>query len=426
MSNLQEKYASLGVAIPSILLPQKDDMFPTWAVVACDQFSSEREYWNKVEQIVGNTPSTLRLILPEAYLEDGDTEERITAINATMKDYLEKDVLAPLAPGFLLVERSTPHVASRKGLLMAVDLERYSFEEGSRALIRPTEGTILRRLPPRMNIRRGASLDLPHILLLVNDPEKTLIEPLYEARESLDELYRFDLMQEGGSIRGWHIPEEKLFPVLDALEKLVREDLLFAVGDGNHSLAAAKQLWKEKKAAGASENDPARYALVEVENIFDPGVVFHPIHRVLFNVDEDHLFQFLENSLGAEAEYGTPEAEFPQEGVHSLGFLFGNKRGKLRFSPEESGLTVEFLQKALDLYLEQHKKVSIDYIHGEDSVTELCLKDGNFGLILPPVDKDTFFSRILKEQVYPRKTFSIGEAVEKRYYLEARKLVVSD
>jgi len=423
MSDLQQQCASLGISVPSVLLPQKDDMFPAWAVVACDQFSSEREYWDKVEEIVRGSPSTLRMILPEAYLEDGDTEERIAAINETMKDYLEKDVLAPLAPGFILVERSTPHVASRKGLLLAVDLERYSFEEGSRALIRPTEGTILRRLPPRMNIRRGACLDLPHILFLVNDPEKTLIEPLYEKREELDEIYDFELMQRGGHIQGWHVPEEKLSPVLQALENLVHQELLFAVGDGNHSLAAAKQLWEEKKAAGAPEDAPTRYALVEVENIFDPGVVFHPIHRVLFNVDGDHLFQFLGDRLGAEAEYGTPEAELPREGVHSLGFLSGNKRGKLRFSPEASGLTVEFLQEALDAYLEQRKEVSIDYIHGEDSVTELCLKDGNFGLILPPVDKDTFFSRILAEQVYPRKTFSIGEAVEKRYYLESRKLI---
>lgn len=425
MSNLQEKCSALGISIPSVLLPQKDDMFPAWSVVACDQFSSEREYWDKVEEIVGDAPSTLRLILPEAYLEDGDTEERISAINGTMKEYLEKDILAPLAPGFILMERTTPHVASRKGLLMAVDLERYSFKEGSRALIRPTEGTILRRLPPRMNIRRGACLDLPHILFLVNDPGKTLIEPLYESREELDEVYSFELMQEGGTLRGWHVPEERLLPVVDALEKLVQEDLLFAVGDGNHSLAAAKQLWEEKKTAGASSDDPARYALVEVENIFDPGVVFHPIHRVLFGVDGEHLFEFLTNQLGIEAEHGTPEAASPQEGTHTLGFILGSKRGKLRFYSEEPRLTVEFLQEALDLYLEKHQSASIDYIHGEDSVKELCLRDDTLGLILPPVDKEIFFSRILAEQVYPRKTFSIGEAVEKRYYLEARKLVKS-
>ncbi len=423
MSNLQEKCSFLGISIPSVLLPQKDEMFPVWSVVACDQFSSEREYWDKVEEIVGDAPSTLRLILPEAYLENGDTEERIAAINGTMKEYLEKDVLAPLPPGFILVERTTPHVASRKGLLLAVDLERYSFNEGSRALIRPTEGTILRRLPPRMDIRRGACLDLPHILFLVNDPGKTLIEPLYENRENLDEVYGFELMQGGGTLRGWHVPEDRLLPVLEALEKLIQGDLLFAVGDGNHSLAAAKQLWEEKKTAGAPENSPARYALVEVENIFDPGVVFHPIHRVLFDVDGDHLFQFLTNQLGTEAEYGAPEAEPFREGTHTLGFILGNKRGKLRFFSEGSKLTVELLQEVLDLYLEQHQDVSIDYIHGEDSVTELCLKDSNMGFILPPVDKGVFFSRILAEQVYPRKTFSIGEAVEKRYYLEARKLM---
>ncbi len=423
MSNLQEKCSALGISIPSVLLPQKDDMFPVWAVVACDQFSSEREYWDKVEEIVGDAPSTLRLILPEAYLEDGDTEERIAAINGTMTEYIEKDVLAPLAPGFILVERTTPHVASRKGLLMAVDLERYSFEEGSRALIRPTEGTILRRLPPRMNIRRGACLDLPHILFLVNDPEKTLIEPLYQNREELDEVYSFKLMQGGGTLRGWHVPEERLLPVLEALEKLVQEDLLFAVGDGNHSLAAAKQLWEEKKSGGAASDDPARYALVEVENIFDPGVVFHPIHRVLFDVDGEHLFQFLTDQLGIQAEHGTPEAASPCDGTHTLGFFLGSKRGKLRFYSEEPKLTVEMLQEALDLYLEKHKSATIDYIHGEDSVAELCLRDDTLGLILPPVDKDIFFSRILAEQVYPRKTFSIGEALEKRYYLEARKLV---
>jgi len=288
MTDVKQRLEKIGIGLPEILLPKKGTDLAKWAVVACDQFSSERDYWERVKSVVGDAPSTLGLIIPECYLEDGDTETRVREINGRMKSYLE-DLLEPLEPGFVLVDRKTAHCESRKGLVLAVDLETYSFEAGATSLIRPTEGTILKRLPPRMAVRRGAVLDLPHILLLLDDPGRTVIEPLFSARKSFRKVYEFDLMAKGGSVAGWHVPEEALHDAALALEKLAAGGFLFAVGDGNHSLATAKSLWEEKKASGAVPDDPARWALVEVENIHDEGLHFHPIHRVLFGLDEEEF-----------------------------------------------------------------------------------------------------------------------------------------
>ena len=417
-----ERLARLGVGIPEILLPASGTDMTKWAVVACDQFSSERHYWEETARLVGPAPSTLRLILPECYLEDGDPALRVEAINATMGTYLTQGTLRPLKRGFVLLDRSTPFVASRKGLVMAVDLEQYSFETGSTALIRPTEGTILKRLPPRMNIRRGAALDLPHILLLVDDPKRTLIEPLFAARNTLEQVYDFDLLQNGGHITGWHVPENHMESIATALEELARSGLLFAVGDGNHSLAAAKQLWEEKKSQGAAPDHPARWALVEVENIHDEGLPFHPIHRLLFNVEMSHLKHAMEQRLGGVFRPGdvTPR----QEGArHSLGYVFPSGKGNFVFERPGNRMTVEFFQEFLDDYLAGHQGITIDYIHGEEALETMASAPGNAGFLLPEVSKETFFSRIVTVGVYPRKTFSIGEAPEKRYYLEARKLL---
>lgn len=421
MADVKQRLEKIGIGLPEVLLPKKGTDLAKWAVVACDQFSSERHYWERVKSVVGEAPSTLGLIIPECYLEDGDTEKRVGEINGRMRSYVE-DLLVPLEPGFVLVDRKTAHCESRKGLVLAVDLEAYSFEAGAASLIRPTEGTILKRLPPRMAVRRGAVLDLPHILLLLDDPEETVIEPLFSARKSFRKVYGFDLMEEGGAVAGWHVPEEALRDAVLALEKLAAGGFLFAVGDGNHSLATAKSLWEEKKASGAAPDDPARWALVEVENVHDEGLHFHPIHRVLFGLDEEDFLAGMAKALGGRLEAGPAGPSPKTEHGHVVGIVSASGEKRFVFSPAEERMTVEFFQEFLDSYLANHSEVSIDYIHGEEAVVEMGSRPGNAGFFMPPLDKSVFFERIVQVGPYPRKTFSIGEATEKRYYLESRRL----
>ena len=421
MADVKQRLEKMGIGLPEVLLPKNGTDLAKWAVVACDQFSSERHYWERVKSIVGEAPSTLGLIIPECYLEDGDTEKRVGEINGRMRSYVE-DLLEPLEPGFVLVDRKTAHCESRKGLVLAVDLEAYSFEAGAASLIRPTEGTILKRLPPRMAVRRGAVLDLPHILLLLDDPEETVIEPLFSARKSFRKVYGFDLMEEGGAVAGWHVPEEALWDAVLALEKLAAGGFLFAVGDGNHSLATAKSLWEEKKASGAAPDDPARWALVEVENVHDEGLHFHPIHRVLFGLDEEDFLAGMAKALGGRLEAGPAGPSPKTEHGHVVGIVSASGEKRFVFSPAEERMTVEFFQDFLDGYLLQHLEVEIDYIHGEEAVVEMGSRPGNAGFFMPPLDKSVFFERIVQVGPYPRKTFSIGEATEKRYYLESRRL----
>jgi len=422
MADVKLNLEKIGIGLPEVLLPKQGTDLSKWSVVACDQFSSERGYWEEVKEFVGDAPSTLRLILPECYLEDGDTASRVEAINTEMKACLD-GVLESVGEGFVLIDRKTAYAPSRKGLVVAVDLEAYSFEAGAASLIRPTEGTILKRLPPRMAVRRGATLDLPHILILLDDPDRTVIEPLFSAKKSFRKLYDFELMQEGGSIAGWHVPEPAMADVAKALEKLALDGFLFAVGDGNHSLATAKSLWEERKAAGASSDDPARWALVEVENIHDEGLHFHPIHRVLFGLETEEFFADMTKALGGWLEVATAEPTAKTEQGHVIGIVSEKGDARFVFNPQEERMTVEFFQEFLDGYLEKHPEITIDYIHGEEAVREMGSKQGNAGFFMPPLDKTTFFRRIIEVGPYPRKTFSIGEATEKRYYLESRKLV---
>lgn len=422
MANLKERFEKIGLNIPEILLPADNVDISKWAVIACDQFTSEQDYWRETEKNVGDAISTLNIILPEAYLEEGDTEELIEKINTTQKQYLESGVLKKLKPGFILVERSTEFAESRKGLILAVDLENYSFETGANAMIRPTEGTVLDRLPPRMNIRRGACLDLPHILLLIDDPKGGVIETLFEKRDQMEKLYDFELMQKGGHLKGWFADEAQIEAVADAFEALAEDGFLFAVGDGNHSLAAAKQLWEEKKQNGASADDPARFALVEVENIHDAGLIFHPIHRVLFGVDEADFTKALSEKLNGTIEAGQPVARTAEGNDHFIGLVSPTQKGVMKFTQPQQRLTVEFVQEFLDEYLAANPDVKIDYIHDTQPALDLGVLEGNIALFLPDLNKDVFFQRMINVGPYPRKTFSIGEAPEKRYYLESRRL----
>lgn len=442
MSNLNERFAKLGVRLPEVQLPSAGTDYQKWAVVACDQYSSEHEYWESVAKLVGQAPSTLNLIFPECYLEDEDKAQRVQRIQASMKDYLAKGLLETHKPGFVLVERYTPFEKHpRKGLVIAVDLEAYQYGKGVTSAIRPTEGTIVERLPPRMDIRRGAPLELPHIMLLIDDPARTVIEPLYAKAASLPKLYDFKLMKDSGSIKGWHVSDAaSLESMAAALEKLADQKayqakygspdvLLYAVGDGNHSLATAKAIWEEIKKAGAADKDimnhPARYALVELVNIYDEGLPFHPIHRVLFKADEAALLADI-TAAGASFEPMSWDAAVKkadeETSEHRFAFVSAKKTGLIRFAKPRANLAAGTIQEILDPFLKKNAGTGIDYIHGTDSLATLAKKDGNLGLYLPPIDKSSFFATVIRDGVMPRKTFSMGEAPEKRFYIESRKI----
>lgn len=402
-----ERLRRLGIVIPEIMVPGAGMQPEYWSVIACDQFTSEHAYWTESRRIVGEEPSTLDMIIPECYLEDGDLEQRTEKAHRSMEEILARGILRTLPPGFVLVERSTPFTSRRRGLVLALDLEAYDYTGRQTSLVRPSEGTIRNRLPSRMAVRRGASLDLPHILLLIDDPGDIVMETASAAAKEL--VYDFDLMQGGGHLTGHLV--ENIAPLARAFESLVSEtNLLFAVGDGNHSLAAAKEVWREKQAEGAGGDHPARFALLEVVNIHDAGLHFHPIHRVLFGVDENDFISFMERELSGGS------------GTEIITIAAKNRERRLTVNTPQDRLAVEVIQELLEAYLAGCPNAAIDYIHGAGTVRELTGTEGRAGVLLPELGKKDFFRRITGVGPYPRKSFSIGEAVEKRYYLESRRL----
>jgi hypothetical protein len=435
----------LGISISSVLLPKKGTDMTRWATVACDQYTSEPEYWESVDAFVGENPSTLRMIFPEAYLET-ETEDqkalRIERIRETMTQYINHQMFEELTDTVLLTERTFKSGLTRHGLIFAVDLERYDYNKGSQSLIRATEGTIIERLPPRIRIRENAPLELPHIMILIDDAERTVIEPLVKKTGNLDKVYDFELMMDSGSIKGWKVSDETdLSGMAQALLKLknpelfkkryqLKDDygvLLFAVGDGNHSLATAKACWENlKKNLSAEEQaqHPARYALVEVVNVHDSGLVFEPIHRVLFNVDPSHLaeaFCNFYNDKGCKASVVKAQ-ERPQANGHIIPYTSYQGSGYLVVECPAYNLDVATLQNFLDIYLKENKQVGIDYVHGEDVTERLGHQAGNMGFFLAPMDKNELFKTVILDGALPRKTFSMGEAAEKRFYLECRRI----
>ena len=517
---MKDLYKKLGVHIPEILLPADGTDLTKWAVIACDQYTSQPEYWDGVQLVVGQAPSTLKLTFPEIYLKDDDRNDRIARINKTMEEYLSQGILESQSPGFILVERSTPHTPSRKGLILALDLECYDYRPGAQTLIRATEGTVLDRIPPRVKIRENAPIELPHIMVLIDDPDRTVIEGLYAKAEagSYRKLYDFELMQGGGHIKGWKIDdEESLTMAARALAKLAQgtcpcsgdqsgdgsaagsfdgdasavcdnsvgdgsavcdssvRDLLFAVGDGNHSLASAKAHWENVKAelmktqqanetsghqdintpAGLNTScfpipeHPARYALVEIVNVHDDGLVFEPIHRVLFNIDANTILEQLKTACSGQQLnmdyklYDSKEAmekaikeakgksldealNDPATSAHSaphlLPFVLEGRYGILTIQNPKSNIEVGTLQSILDELLKNNTNIEIDYIHGDNVVTELGSKPHSMGFYLPVMNKRDLFPTVRHDGVLPRKTFSMGEAEEKRYYLECRRI----
>ncbi|ADK81065.1 DUF1015 domain-containing protein [Sediminispirochaeta smaragdinae] len=438
----KDKLAAVGVAAPAIVMPNSDIDMSKWAVVACDQYTSEPEYWEDVAHITDTVPSTFKLIFPECYLEDNDAQERIKNIQNAMKAYLADGVLTEHEPSFFLVKRETGTSPRRWGLMVALDLEAYDYSKDSTTLIRATEGTIIERIPPRKKIRIGAPLELPHIMVLIDDPDKTVIEPLTAQLDRLQKIYDFDLMKEGGHLTGYKIDQSRMESIADALTKLAdpksfekrygsKDVLLFAMGDGNHSLATAKAVWEEIKANKTSDSDimnhPARWALVEVENIYDEGLIFEPIHRVLFDIDTKEFLKTF-SSVGAvnfkklDSVDAIMESIKTKDEIQRIGYVDEEQIGVIEVQDSNSTIAAGTVQAVMDSYLSAHKESSVDYIHGEDVTIKLGRKPGNCGILLPALDKGDFFKTVILDGALPRKTFSMGEAHEKRFYVEARKI----
>lgn len=428
--------------IPEIMLPPKGTDLSKWAVIACDQYTSQPEYWAETDRIVGDAPSTLRLTLPEVYLEEVDVAARTETIHKTMRRYIEEGTLQTLPAGIILTERWSGGACPRRGIVLAMDLEAYEYTPGSASLIRPTEKTVVERIPPRLKVRQGACMELPHIMILIDDPDRTIIEPLFEKTASFDRIYDTDLMQNGGHITGWFIPKGVETDTVEAgLEALcdraafnqkygctdAQALLPYAVGDGNHSMATAKAYWEEtKKSLSAEEqqNHPARYALVEVVNIHDESLIIEPIHRILFGVETNELFGSLTafyESQGCKA-YVAEQAP-ADAAAHYYPFRAENRSGVFVVENPKWSIPVATIQTGLDAYLGTHPSAKIDYIHGADVVAALAEKPGNLGFILPDIAKNDLFRGVIFDGVLPRKTFSMGEAHEKRYYMEAKMIV---
>jgi len=432
--------SELGVEIPEVLLPQKADL-SRWAVIACDQFTQDRGYWERAREAMGGKPSALNLIFPEAFLADDDHAARIENIHRAMRDYAAGGVFAEPRRGLVYLERDTPFNRGRRGLVAAVDLEQYDWSPQSRPLIRSTEGTVAERLPPRMDIRRNAPLELPHILLLIDDDEDFLLRGLGERVKKNAPAYQGDLMLHSGSIGGWFLDARDDWAFFtEGLEKLLRRSLtryggggepfLFAVGDGNHSLASAKGIWEEYKAKNAAANGalpvhPCRYALVEIENIYDPAIQFEPIHRVVFGLDFDGTLKLLATLPDFTSRIITSREELVRLTAESVqgnrfGIISGGRYALVTTSA--GGISTASLQPLLDQAVSRNSGLSIDYIHGEDELFRLAGDNSATGILLPPVQKDGFFETVARCGPLPRKSFSMGEAEEKRFYIECRKL----
>ena len=371
-------FERIGIRPARILLPAPQVSPETWACIACDQYTSEPEYWEKAFETAGDAPSALRLILPEVNLKQ--SEQLIPGIHATMARYLREGLLAPAVdPGFILCERTVPS-GTRLGLVCAVDLEQYSFEKGEKPLVRPTEQTIASRLPPRLVIRRGAPVELTHIMILIDDPECTVLEPLQARKNSLRKLYDFDLMMNGGHLKGWAV---------DRADDLDRVD---------------------------RENHPARFALCEIVNIHDNALLFEPIHRVITGTDPGDLLKDWQK-YAAKKGMTLNAAE-----GHRFTMVSENGDQIITVGHPEGAIPCETIQKYLDDFLVRNPKAEIDYIHGEQSLRALARKPGSVGFLLPEINKRNFFSDVKKLGVLPRKTFSMGEADEKRFYMEAKEI----
>lgn len=434
-------YPAIGIQVPDVLLPLPGINLTKWAVIACDQYTSQPKYWLQVEYFIGEEPSSLNLMLPEIYLDGPDMEGRTLQIHDQMWRYLSGDVFQPVE-GMIYVEREVDG-KMRRGLVLALDLEHYDYNPGAQTLIRATEGTIVERIHPRMRIRDGAMLELPHIIVLIDDPDGTVIEPIAHHSQHLQKLYDFDLMLNSGHLTGHWVDDRDLeLATMAALEKLAAPDefahkynlapghpvILFAMGDGNHSLATAKTVWEKIKSRVGMDH-PARYALVEVENIHDEGLEFEPIHRVLFNLQREIIpamqtffksgYTYYSCQTCDEMIRRVDNTQSPQQ---AFGLVLPDVWAVVELTNPISTLTVGSLQAFLDQFMQARSAEKIDYVHGKDVVCELGREPGNAGFYLPAFNKSELFKTVILDGVLPRKAFSMGEAHEKRFYMECRKI----
>lgn len=403
-----------------ILLPQCTEL-ERWAVIACDQFTSAPEYWKRVRENAADSPSAIHLILPEAELGSENEADQVARINAAMERYLSDHIFTCLKNCYIYVERTLCDGSVRPGLIGAVDLECYDYNAGSSAAIRATEKTVLERIPPRQRVRKDAALELPHVLMLCDDDKFSLIEPIAAVKNELTKLYDFELMEGGGRICGWLVSGEIADAFDDRLAAYVQllpqkypgmdnSEVLLAVGDGNHSLATAKSCYEALKQAHPDEDlssHPARYSLVELENIHDPSLVFAPIHRIITGTDPEKLLKDLQ-SVCADDGY-------------AVQWYAGQRQGTVYLDKNKGELAVAVLQDYLDQWLALNQG-RIDYIHGDEDVIELARQDSAVGFLLPAMEKHQLFRGVISGGSLPRKTFSMGHAREKRYYLEGRKI----
>ena len=397
------------ILLPDVAEPEK------FAVVSCDQFTSQRDYWEKLAAEVGDAPSALKLIFPEVYLEDGDAKERIAAINATMQSYLDGGVFRTLKDSFVLVKRETAYGNTRLGIVARVDREEYSYVHPTEATIRATEGVVANRIPPRLAIRENAPIELPHVMLLIDDRDKSIIEPYYKKRGELEKLYDFDLNMNGGHLTGWRLDAHEVMAKLDVYAKKVRglygvdTDFVFAVGDGNHSLATAQAHWKNVRkglSAEERENHPARFALVEIENLHCDGIVFEPIHRFVFGVDDADFVLYMSTVLKGESR---------------LKMFTTNMEYSIAVNANNTEAIAE-VQDAIDAYVSSHPGASVDYIHGLENLHSVADSSDGVAVQMPCIEKAELFGYVAEHGNLCRKAFSMGEAEEKRYYFEAKKI----
>ena len=433
--------ADFGFRLPRLLLPRPGIDLKKWAVIACDQYTSEPQYWREVEREVGDAPSTLHLIFPEVHLGAPDAPARVRSIQATMRRYLAEGLLAPHDGAVLVERRIGAHV--RRGLMLELDLENYDYAADSTSLIRPTEGTMVERLAPRIEVRRGAPIELPHILVLIDDPQRSVVEPLAARRDALRKLYDTELMRGGGHVVGFALDPVRVNAAVQALQALADPRLfaprygvpagtpamLFAMGDGNHSLATAKSIWDSSKATVGMDH-ASRYALVEVVNIHDPALEFSPIHRLLIGVTADvrealkqafgNRVTFTDVSSGAalrERLHAAPAH------VHATGLIGpGARFCAVEIADPPAPLAVGTFQAFIDGFIEQGGANDVDYVHGDETLERLSMSEGHVGLHLAGVGKSELLRRVVHDGPLPRKTFSMGEADEKRFYIEARRI----
>jgi len=393
------------IKTPTVLIPRTSIDLHKWSVIACDQFTSQPSYWEQVKSLVDNVPSTYHIILPEAYLEK-DMDYQIAQVNSTMQLYLRNNMFEE-HKGFILVDRKTPFVKRRLGLVISIDLEEYEYKPHTQGKIRATEQTVPERIPPRVRIRENAPIELPHILVLVDDAIDPIILDLYKNRRQFQKLYDFDLNMNGGHVKGYKI--EDTMPIIKRIEAL-SNDISLIVGDGNHSLAAAKVCWEQTKQTLTETelNDhPARYALVELISLYDEGLTFEPIHRVVFHGGEE-LVQGLTKHLSGDS---------------TLTMIYGKNKININ-APSNSFTCIKAVQEYLDDFLSSHPETKIDFIHGAKDLESIVSANENaVGITMPPLQRDKLLPYIREYGVLPRKSFSLGEAIEKRYYLEGKRIL---